>query len=50
MGLKHLTVVCEMALVQVPLLAASGVGEALLRRFSNQFFVFHLLKLRKKLV
>lgn len=49
-GLKHLTVVCEMALVQVPLLAASGVGEALLQRFSNQFFVFHLLKLRKKLV
>lgn len=49
-GLKHLTVVCEMALVQVPLLAANGVGEALLWRFSNQFFVFHLPKLRKKLV
>ena len=33
MGLKHLTVVCEVAGVQVPFLAASGEGETLLLGF-----------------
>lgn len=49
MGLKHLTVVCEMARVQVPSLAARE-GKTLLLGFSNQFFVLHLPKLRKQLV
>lgn len=49
MGLKHLTVVCEVARVQVPFLS-QGVGETLLLGFSNQFFVLHLPKLRKQVV